>query len=132
MLLFLTIALPMLGGAAMGTLVPARNPAESTLKPSCWRQASWYVVLLLTRTNCTLCPLPHEQRAGACVACADGMSFSFAGLVSILWPLASLYGFEYMQHEERPNTFFSSYTMSYAVTLAVVLANLFSLYVFCV
>ena len=59
------------------------------------------------------------------------MSKVFAGLVSFLWPLASLYGFEYMRHENRPNAFFAYYTMSYGVTLAVALAgNLFSLYVF--
>ncbi len=61
----------------------------------------------------------------------DGMSCVFAGLISLLWPLASLYGFEYMTHEERPNTFFAYYTMSYGVTLAIAMAaNLFTLYVF--
>lgn len=61
----------------------------------------------------------------------DGMGCVFAGLVSVLWPLASLYGFEYMTHEERPNTFFAFYTMTYSVTLAVALAdNLFTMYVF--
>ncbi|MGN0741789.1 MAG: complex I subunit 5 family protein [Candidatus Fimadaptatus sp.] len=61
----------------------------------------------------------------------DGMGSVFAGLVSVLWPLASLYGFEYMTHEERPNTFFAFYTMTYSVTLAVALAdNLFTMYVF--
>lgn len=53
----------------------------------------------------------------------DGMSCVFAGLISLLWPLASLYGFEYMTHEERPNTFFAYYTMTYGVTLANALAG---------
>lgn len=87
-------------------------------------------VLLLTRTDTTFV-LCHMNSELALAFRVDGMSCIFAGLVSILWPLASLYGFEYMQHEERPNTFFSYYTMSYAVTLAVAFsANLFSLYVF--
>lgn len=61
----------------------------------------------------------------------DGPGCIFAGLISLLWPLATLYGFEYMAHEERPNTFFAFYTMTYGVTLAVALAaNLFTLYVF--
>ncbi len=61
----------------------------------------------------------------------DGMGCVFAGLVSLLWPIASLYGFEYMTHEEHPNSFFAFYTMSYAVTLAVAFSgSLFTLYVF--
>ena len=31
----------------------------------------------------------------------DGMSMIFAGLVSLLWPPAVLYSFEYMEREER-------------------------------
>ena len=36
----------------------------------------------------------------------DGMTMVFAGLVSVLWPLATLYAFEYMEHHERQETFF--------------------------
>lgn len=61
----------------------------------------------------------------------DGMSSVFLGLVAFLWPLASLYGFEYMTHEERPNSFFAFYTMTYGITIAVATAaNLFTLYMF--
>lgn len=61
----------------------------------------------------------------------DGMTRVFAGLVALLWPLASLYGFEYMKHEERPDSFFAFYTMSYGVTLGIAAAgNLFSMYIF--
>ena len=33
----------------------------------------------------------------------DGFGCLFAGMVSILWPLATLYAFEYMEHEHRRN-----------------------------
>ena len=36
----------------------------------------------------------------------DGLTMVFAGLVSVLWPLATLYAFEYMEHHDRQNTFF--------------------------
>ena len=42
----------------------------------------------------------------------DSMGSVFAGLVAFLWPLATLYAFEYMKHEERKNTFFAFYTMT--------------------
>ncbi len=131
MLLYLTILLPLLGGALLplfrfksvktrGIYVEALVIATSVLV--------W--ALLLTRTD-TRYDLFTVMNGLTLSFKVDGMSCVFAGLISVLWPLASLYGFEYMTHEERPNTFFAFYTMSYAVTLAVSLAaNLFTLYVF--
>ena len=42
----------------------------------------------------------------------DGMTMVFAGLVSILWPLATLYAFEYMEHHDRQETFFMFYSIA--------------------
>ena len=61
----------------------------------------------------------------------DGMSMVFAGLVSALWPFATLYAFEYMTKEEHETIFFMFYTMTYGVTLGIALAgNLLTLYFF--
>lgn len=61
----------------------------------------------------------------------DGMSMVFAGLVSALWPFATLYAFEYMTKEEHERVFFLFYTMTYGVTLGIALAgNLLTLYFF--
>lgn len=61
----------------------------------------------------------------------DLMGGLFAGLVAFLWPLATLYSFEYMEHETRKPTFFAYYTMTYGVTMGIALAgNLVTLYVF--
>ena len=61
----------------------------------------------------------------------DGMTMVFAGLVSILWPLATLYAFEYMEHDERPDTFFMFYSMTYGVTLGIAFASdMLSMYFF--
>ena len=53
----------------------------------------------------------------------DGMSMVFAGLVAILWPLATLYAFEYMSHEKNEKPFFLFYTMTYGVTLGIAFAS---------
>ncbi len=53
----------------------------------------------------------------------DGLSVVFAGLISFLWPLATLYSFEYMKREERENTFFMFFVMTYGVTLGIALAE---------
>lgn len=61
----------------------------------------------------------------------DQMGSVFAGLVAFLWPLATLYAFEYMKHEERKNTFFAFYTMTYGITMGIALSGtLVTLYLF--
>ena len=61
----------------------------------------------------------------------DGLSKVFAGLVSFLWPFATLYAFEYMTKEEREDTFFMFYTMTYGVTLGIAMAgNMLTMYFF--
>lgn len=61
----------------------------------------------------------------------DGLSVVFAGLVSFLWPLATLYAFEYMTKEENEKTFFMFYTITYGVTLGIALsANILTMYFF--
>lgn len=61
----------------------------------------------------------------------DGMSMVFAGLVSLLWPLAVLYSFEYMEKEEHEKIFFMFYSITYGITLGIAFASdLLSMYFF--
>lgn len=61
----------------------------------------------------------------------DGLTMVFAGLVSVLWPLATLYAFEYMEHDKHDKVFFMFYSMSYGVTLGIAFAaDLLSMYFF--
>lgn len=61
----------------------------------------------------------------------DGMSMVFAGLVSALWPFATLYAFEYMKHEQREKYFFMFYSMTFGVTLGIAMAeDLLTMYFF--
>ena len=53
----------------------------------------------------------------------DGMTMVFAGLIAVLWPLATLYAFEYMEHAEHVKAFFMFYTMTYGVTLGIAFAS---------
>jgi multicomponent Na+:H+ antiporter subunit D len=61
----------------------------------------------------------------------DGLGSVFTCIIAILWPLATLYAFEYMRHEERTTSFFAFYTMTYGVTLGIAMAkNLVTMYLF--
>jgi multicomponent Na+:H+ antiporter subunit D len=53
----------------------------------------------------------------------DGLGTVFAAIVSVLWPLATLYAFEYMKHEGHEKYFFMFYTITYGVTLGIALAG---------
>ena len=60
-----------------------------------------------------------------------GMGMVFAGLVSFLWPLATLFAFEYMTKEKHEKVFFMFYTITYGVTLGIALAdNILTMYFF--
>ncbi|MBO5303378.1 MAG: proton-conducting membrane transporter [Lachnospiraceae bacterium] len=61
----------------------------------------------------------------------DGLGSVFAGLVSFLWPFATLYSFEYMTKEHHEKVFFMFYTMTYGVTLGISLSdNMLTMYCF--
>ncbi|MDO4521961.1 MAG: proton-conducting transporter membrane subunit [Eubacteriales bacterium] len=61
----------------------------------------------------------------------DGLGRVFAWIVSTLWPLATLYSFEYMKHEGHEKFFFMFYTVTYGVTLGIIFSgNLLSMYFF--
>ena len=53
----------------------------------------------------------------------DGLGTVFASILSVLWPLATLYSFEYMKHEGHEKVFFLFYTVTYGVTLGITLAE---------
>jgi multicomponent Na+:H+ antiporter subunit D len=88
----------------------------------------WY--LLLHHSDSTFV-LAHFTGDLSITFRVDGLSMVFAGLVSALWPFATLYSFEYMTKEEHEKIFFMFYTMTYGVTLGIALAaNLLTMYFF--
>lgn len=131
MLLYFTLLLPLVGGAVL-PLLHLDTVKKRGIYVECVVCLTSVLVwvLLATRQN-TMIPLYTLMDGLTLTFRVDGLSCVFAGLVSVLWPLASLYGFEYMTHEEHPVQFFTFYTMSYGITLAVALSgSLFTLYVF--
>ncbi len=61
----------------------------------------------------------------------DGLSRVFCLIISILWPIAVLYSFEYMSLEHKENRFFAFYTITYGVVIGIAMAeNYFTLYLF--
>ena len=61
----------------------------------------------------------------------DKAAAIFGTIVAGLWPFASLYAYGYMAHQERKNTFFAFFTMTYGIVLGIAFSsNLLTMYVF--
>lgn len=128
--LILPVALPIVGGALMPLLhLPDRR-----------RNLFLEILVLLTSALALLCVMNRPQDGFVLFHLTgnldfalrlDGLGSVFTALVAVLWPLATLYAFEYMRHEERTTSFFSFYTMTYGVTLGIAMSkNLVTMYLF--
>ncbi len=90
----------------------------------------WYLILTPGVESFTLLTFPGELSIAFKM---DGLSMVFSGLISALWPLATLYAIEYMEdpHGGDSKIFFMFYTMTYGVTLGISLAaNILTMYFF--
>lgn len=130
-MLCLAVFLPIVAGLAM-LIVPPKTRA----------QREWAVegVTIITSLIVLFC-LTHRSETPAVAFMLmqdmpvafviDGLGSVFTALVAFLWPLAVLYGFEYMEHEGGENHFFALYTITYGVTLGIsTAANIMTMYIF--
>jgi multicomponent Na+:H+ antiporter subunit D len=61
----------------------------------------------------------------------DGASMVYGAIVSVLWPLITVYALDYMSHEGHENRFFGFWLVSFGVVLGIAFAEDFlSLYFF--
>ncbi|MBR1486753.1 MAG: hypothetical protein IJ597_05820, partial [Synergistaceae bacterium] len=61
----------------------------------------------------------------------DGLGIVFSVLIAVLWPLTTLYAFEYMSREHRKTSFFGWFVLTYGVVAGIALASdLLTLYLF--
>lgn len=129
--MFIVVLIPFIGGI----LVPLisfknRNQMAVFLETVVITNTMLVYLLLLGRPETTF-TIIHFTGNLSLTFKLDGMACIFAGLVSTLWPLATLYSFEYMRHEEHEKTFFMFYTVTYGVTLGIAMAgNILTMYFF--
>jgi multicomponent Na+:H+ antiporter subunit D len=61
----------------------------------------------------------------------DGMSRVFGCIVAILWPITTLYAFDYMKRDHKKQRFFSFFVLSYGAAVGIAFAgNLVTMYLF--
>ena len=119
MIMAVVILLPILGGA----LVPLLP-----LKKRIWMEFYVEGLVVLNSILVILMLLHRPQESFVLFELTgdlsisfrlDGLGTVFAGIVSSLWPFATLYAFEYMKHERHEKIFFLFYTITYGVVLGI-------------
>ena len=126
------IFLPVVGGVAIPLLNFRARKAREIYVMSIVLLTSLLTVVLLLEKPEGVIPLISLSNSIDISFYVDGLGSVFAILISLLWPVATLYAFEYMSHEHRENTFFTYYTITFGITLGVAFsANLITLYLFC-
>ena len=123
------VLLPLIGGAALMLLKKAGDKAVRCCSMGIICLTSVLVWALILRGGEASFRLLRFTQDLAVEFRLDGLGRFFAGILAALWPLTALYALCYMEREPRQKTFFSFFTMSYAVSLGVAMAgNLFTLY----
>jgi len=125
------IALPVLGGVGIPLLPFGQRRWMLTYIEAVVLLTSGIVGVLLLDGGTETFHVIHFVNDLSISFKIDGLGMVFAGLVAVLWPLATLYAFEYMVHERNEKTFFMFYTMTYGVTLGIAFASdIMSMYFF--
>lgn len=127
----LTVLLPILGGVLI-RYIPFKDRKQMAIyiETLVIVNSALVILMLLNRPEeaVTLFRFSGDLQISLKI---DGLGTVFAGLVAVLWPLATLYSFEYMKHEEHEKGFFLFYTVTFGVTLGIAMAqNIVTLYFF--
>lgn len=131
MILLIPILLPVLAGILMPLMHFSSRKARSVYVETVTVINSILLGLLVAEGNSESVPLLRLTDSLTITLHVDGLSRVFCSLIAFLWPIATLYAFEYMAHEGAENRFFSFYTITFGITAGVAMsANLFTLYVF--
>ncbi|MCE5342273.1 MAG: proton-conducting membrane transporter [Eubacteriales bacterium] len=127
----MALALPFIGGGLIFLLRVTNHTARNALSFVFTLGASVFAALAVFSSDGQTYTLAVFSDTLSIAFRMDGLARVFTGLTALLWPLSTLYAFEYMQNEGHGNPFFGFYLLSFGVTLAIATAaNLFTLYIF--
>ena len=113
--------IPILLAVLSGALLMVMNPKSRrvreiyTLGTVILTSVAVAAAIILTvkyGSDATACTLVRLESGLTLSLKIDTASMIFGGLVAALWPLTTVYAFEYMRHEGRENKFFSFFNMS--------------------
>lgn len=119
----IVVLLPMLGGVLV-PLLPFRNRKQMLIYIGSVIGINAILVFLMLANPPQDALILFKFTGNLSVSFRlDGLGSVFAGMVSFLWPLATLYSFEYMEKEKHEKVFFLFYMITFGVTLGIALAE---------
>lgn len=125
------ILLPILGGMLVPFLPFGSRKHMMIYLEVLMLMTSAIVLALVTHGPMEVFHVIHFVRGLSISFKIDGMTMTFGGLIAVLWPLAMLYSFEYMEHEGHEKVFFCFYSITYGVTIGIAFASdMLSMYFF--
>ena len=130
-LLLLPIIIPAVSALLITTLSFKSRTQRNIFIESCVILNTLAILLLVIYPPSNALTLfRFSERAGFSLR-LDGLGTVFAVLIAALWPLTTLYAFEYMSHEHRETTFFGWFVLTYGVVSGIALSSdLLTLYLF--
>lgn len=130
-LLLLPIIIPAISALLITTLNFKSRTQRNIFIESCVILNTLAILLLVIYPPSNALTLfRFSERAGFSLR-LDGLGMVFAVLIAVLWPLTTLYAFEYMSHEHRETTFFGWFVLTYGVVSGIALSSdLLTLYLF--
>ena len=131
MLLWLPVALPVLGGILLPLLKIRNKRARNGYVMAVTLLTSLAAAVLVLDPPVGSSRLIHFMGSLDFAVSLDGPGRVFAALMAALWPLATLYAFSYMEEDAASARFFTLFTVTYGIAMGVSLAaNLLTLYCF--
>ena len=118
-MMLVAVLLPILGGAVIPLIPFKKRNHMAVYVEAVVVCTSLLVASLLLNRPMGAMPIVRFVNNLSLSLRIDGLSMVFAGLVAALWPLATLYYFEYMKHESHEKSFFMFYTITFGVTLGI-------------
>ena len=130
-LLLLPIIIPAISALLITTLNFKSRTHRNIFIESCVILNTLAILLLVIYPPSNALTLfRFSERAGFSLR-LDGLGMVFAVLIAVLWPLTTLYAFEYMSHEHRETSFFGWFVLTYGVVSGIALSSdLLTLYLF--
>ena len=130
-LLLLPIIIPAISALLITTLNFRSRTQRNIFIESCVILNTLAILLLVIYPPSNALTLfRFSERAGFSLR-LDGLGMVFAVLIAVLWPLTTLYAFEYMSHEHRETSFFGWFVLTYGVVSGIALSSdLLTLYLF--
>jgi multicomponent Na+:H+ antiporter subunit D len=135
LLSFLPIVFPVLAGAFLFLWKPKRRAREIFVMAAALITSALILAAIaetwLAGGDATACTVVHFGRDMSLSLRIDRASMVFGMIIAALWPITTLYAFEYMKHEGKETRFFAFFLMSYGVVCGIAFAEDFlTLYIF--